>query len=667
VTELAPDAAVEGEYPLHGVLTQEGEDTGDCRHFKTDSTVWENLPLPFRWAESDMGGHQGARHVGWIDSIERVGNDIAWEGRGFDPNFQTYMLRAKKCGVSVDCDDEEYQIIIPEGVDAQEPAPGQPARAFCAMEVYDHARIRAATAVDIPAFIHSWVELGPRDAETPVAEPSAPTAEAPALVAAALPTDAEDAPQSGVTHAGVMLMAADTQRVLMLQRALEEGDENGGLWEWPGGGIEDGEDPEAAARREFAEEVGVGLPADAVLFDWVDSGPYRMHRMVIPAESNLDIDGRETVNPDDPNGDRTEAVAWWAYDQIVAGAPIRPEVLANLLPLPSLPEAPQEDPTMTELADAPVETPSDVVPVDGEGPEPDVEGAEQPEVIDSLGIEPTIKSVLEMLGAAADPLAPTSDDVLVASAFASTGAAPVAPPDEWFEPFAMPAGTPVTVLASGQVFGRLAEWNSCHGSDEFAGQCVRPPSDPEARKFQQVGGQVLTASGRLLDVGTVTVGSGHADRRLGLVAALEHYDDAGTGVAVVRVKEDDIGIGLFGSVVANATPTQIAALRRAPLSGDWRKARRGGKWNLIAAHAVVTPGYATERGLVASIGPEAFISSGRVCGDCGEVVTPDFLPDSLVASVRSHLAPVMELATAEVRSGLAARMGDISALITKED
>ena len=41
------------------------------------------------------------------------------------------------------------------------------------------------------------------------------------------------------------------------------------LWEFPGGKIELGETPEAAARREVEEEVGIKIPADQnlILFD----------------------------------------------------------------------------------------------------------------------------------------------------------------------------------------------------------------------------------------------------------------------------------------------------------------------------------------------------------------------------------------------------------------
>ena len=52
--------------------------------------------------------------------------------------------------------------------------------------------------------------------------------------------------------------------VLLAQR--REGDEQGLLWEFPGGKVEDGEDPRQALEREIREELGVDVAAGE-LFD----------------------------------------------------------------------------------------------------------------------------------------------------------------------------------------------------------------------------------------------------------------------------------------------------------------------------------------------------------------------------------------------------------------
>ena len=46
-------------------------------------------------------------------------------------------------------------------------------------------------------------------------------------------------------------------RVLILKRVMNENDRNGGRWGFPGGGVEEGENPLEAVIRECEEEIGV--------------------------------------------------------------------------------------------------------------------------------------------------------------------------------------------------------------------------------------------------------------------------------------------------------------------------------------------------------------------------------------------------------------------------
>lgn len=1187
----------------HGVLATEGEWTGDDRFMEAGSLVWDTevaAGMPLRWTPEDEGAHNGAHHVGWIDTAVRDDKgQIVSSGPFFDPNFGEFLARAGKTGVSIDMDDEKYDVIIPEEemLDTG-PTPGGSYPVLHEKKIFKTGRIRGATAVSLPAFASGYIELEEDEALVAAAaegggpaartkQTSAPKGEAkksgtkkgpakgkrsggtqggkagrdgdsdgvkderanrgkgpakksadakptkksetakskdkpkaeedpklskqekvknlvgailtaldevldqlsgpqvkalienikanaeafidgaenadrsgnkgggkgkgkggdsgstkkgeaketsdtkntdtgkdssgsggtdnsreglpagaagiiegvkellknqgknmdPAsrdklqsavdkldsLTASVGPEDfatfavASDEESTGTTHAGILLVAEDTGRWLMLQRALEEGDENGGMWEFPGGGLDDGESPEDGARREFAEEVGVPIPAGARVLGGVDSGIYRLHILATSAEADVLIDDRTEVNPDDPDGDLTEAVAWWTPEHLKeGGSHIRPEVAATdwdavervigetitaaaaftadaergvgdgpdgqngrrlprggkgpakrnktLLNADGSPKADQtgtkgrtgrgpgrprakskksstvpewrkkagdrlrtavphaegvelEDfkaalaalqdddnqrahdlaakhnldlgpvPTkasggteefsfgeaffeafaaMFDISKMPKQliaywtkgegaakigwgTPGDFdrcvrnlddytgkmaangtcanlhkiatgvwpgqeaagatesfnlskeglamadntdavdVPTDdfmkalddldeaikmGGDPalvelvtkargvleeyvdydeSPEEEAAEPPAeeaatiadeplalvaAAEDVVVEPGTdqafpddilgalkehhKAILGLIEAAPD-LAPEVQDFLdkTAAAVAESesaidglmadmvpapevavmeadalvaSAAPVAPPDEWFEPFDLDGPTPLTITADGRVYGHLTTWDSCHRAAEFQNQgvCVRPPSDPEAPFFQL--GQVLTASGAFLDVGTLTVGGGHADRRKGLVAAIDHYDDVSTAGAAVRVHEDKYGVGLFGALVADASPAQVAALRRAPLSGDWRKER--GKWRLVAAHAVNTPGYPVPRlGLVASGGGEddlAFITEGRVerCGDCGE--------ESLVAAVEFEVPAALRQMVDEV-------------------
>jgi 8-oxo-dGTP pyrophosphatase MutT (NUDIX family) len=117
-----------------------------------------------------------------------------------------------------------------------------------------------------------------------------------------------------VTHAGLALMAGDTGRVLTLQRALDDKDPAGGKFEFPGGGLEEGESPIEGAIREWKEETGCQLPPGQITHDWLSNGMYRGFVYVVPEEKALEINGspddRQVLNPDDPDGDCPEVALW---------------------------------------------------------------------------------------------------------------------------------------------------------------------------------------------------------------------------------------------------------------------------------------------------------------------------------------------------------------------
>lgn len=70
-----------------------------------------------------------------------------------------------------------------------------------------------------------------------------------------------------IPHSGLLLVVAAALvdaggRVLVQQRPL--GKPMAGLWEFPGGKVEEGEVPEAALARELAEELGISVACDAL-------------------------------------------------------------------------------------------------------------------------------------------------------------------------------------------------------------------------------------------------------------------------------------------------------------------------------------------------------------------------------------------------------------------
>lgn len=800
--------------PCWGRLLVEGEWTGDERMFEPDSTRWENLPLAFRWCKEDWGSHKGAYHTTWIDDIQKIGNEVMFRGRVFDPAFRDYLELAGQCGVSVDCDDETFKIIVPPDDVVPGPEGGELIPAF-QQQVFSDARIRGATAVDFGAYIEGVIFPGePPAGEAATAEAGGLPAEpADVVVAAAGEAVATTAPTDTVTHSGLAVLAADTGRVLLLQRANDPEDPAAGRWEFPGGSIDDGESPLEAARREFCEETGLLAPEVDPSLNWVSpDGVYQCFVVQIPAESDLALnpDTAAIANPDDPNRDVPEVSAWYSLDDLAAmdAPPLRDEVaadphwadIANLLDTSQeAPVSDARDETVLEFGkhggaqnqyDAPMggpagkraayrdasgratqhdhegagsmraakaasepdtaashyrqaaksavgsqnaheaarveavkakdvkaqsfhergkkeaaaleekatkaakraettgqygaetltaaaEVPTDVAPdldVPDDVPPTDPEGAVELLTQAIPLVDPDIQDqITEIIDTIVETMAPVADetDNLIASA------APVAPPREWFDPIEFDEKTPLTITADGRVFGHFTSWDSCHAGDRYKGTCQKPPSDPDPEFFHL--GQVLCDDGSALDVGRLTVGGGHADLRLGLVAAQEHYDNASTCVAVVRAYEDKFGPAVFGSVVAEATPTQIAALRRSPVSGDWRQMpgqsrRRSKAQRLIGVHAVNVAGYPMVRngskplGLVASVSPETFISFGdpvQVCGECGG----DPAEHGLVAAigVRSRMAAVFEADKDDRRRALQARMsGELTSEITEE-
>jgi hypothetical protein len=189
---------------------------------------------------------------------------------------------------------------------------------------------------------------------------------------------------------------------------------------------------------------------------------------------------------------------------------------------------------------------------------------------------------------------------------AMTAAAPVRPPAHWFDDPMLEGPTPLTVTADGQVKGHLALWNVCH----FGMQDVcrmAPHSNTNYQYFMT--GSVLTADGTQRKVGRITLGTGHANLRLGYVPAADHYDNTGTAAAVVAAGEDRFGPWVAGATVPGLPESKIAELRRSPLSGDWRPTPRG--LELVAALAVNTPGFPVV-GLNADGSVQSLVAAGMV-------------------------------------------------------
>lgn len=208
--------------------------------------------------------------------------------------------------------------------------------------------------------------------------------------------------------------------------------------------------------------------------------------------------------------------------------------------------------------------------------------ADEPVVLDDVLDDEEDDEEKQRKKGKAVPFKPSQADVQRACLIAS--AIPLAPPKAWFANPRFSKPTAMHVTEQGQVYGHLAEWNRPHMS--FPGQYIYAPKSPSAYREFEVG-SVLTAEGDYLRVGTLTAGTSHAEHGLTASETMAFYSDTGYGAAIVRAGEDEHGIWVAGSLAPGASGEQIATLRRAPLSGDWRDNGRG--LDLVAALAVNRP------------------------------------------------------------------------------
>lgn len=204
----------------------------------------------------------------------------------------------------------------------------------------------------------------------------------------------------------------------------------------------------------------------------------------------------------------------------------------------------------------------------------------------------------------AEAPAPSPAFSLVASAAPKLSA-------DYFRNPMLEENTPVTLGENGHIFGHLATWDTCHVGYEVC--TTAPPSVMDYAYF--LTGQVFTDAGPVA-VGQITLGGGHADGKLGVRAAMAHYDNVSTAVADINVGEDDHGIWFSGKLRDGLTDKQLHELFAAGPSGDWRGVRAGGNdsMELIAAHAVNVPGFPVPRPRFAMEGTRqvSLIAAGAV-------------------------------------------------------
>jgi hypothetical protein len=247
------------------------------------------------------------------------------------------------------------------------------------------------------------------------------------------------------------------------------------------------------------------------------------------------------------------------------------------------------------------------------------------------------------------------------------GAAPAAPPKEWFDNPNLTGPTPLHIDDDGRVYGHVAVWDTCHVG--IGDSCVKPPKTLTSYAYFHTG-EVKTDNGSRVAVGRLTYGGGHAAPNLGYRAAAEHYDRTSSTGAYVRAGEDDHGIWVAGMLAPDADEAAVFKMRAAPLSGDWR--RIGGNLEMVAALHVNTAGFPIPRALVAAGDePLSLVAAGalpRVLDDddtATAAVAAPVDPDVLGRAIaRGMLAEQAETA---VRTARAAEWQQLLAAATTED
>jgi hypothetical protein len=200
----------EREQKWRGVLVVEGTPTGDGREFGVDALEWVETPL-IRWQKETAhgGDHDVTVTVGRADRVWRQAPEIWGEGvldLESPDGFEIYR-RLKKGyagGISIDADDiqnADIEVIWPEQPDGQDADPvamlfGKPEKI-----VYNGGRIRAATLVDIPAFVQAAIALSGNDITADAVTASVAVVES--RVVAQHQTATTDAPWTPTKRSGI--------------------------------------------------------------------------------------------------------------------------------------------------------------------------------------------------------------------------------------------------------------------------------------------------------------------------------------------------------------------------------------------------------------------------------------------------------------------------------
>jgi hypothetical protein len=605
---LAAAAAKEIDMPLeaplawHGVLAPEGIWSGDGRRFALDSLRNRDLPLPLTWQKASGEGHNGSTVVARIDSIERVpGEDgtslMQAEGIWIDTpeTDEVVGLLAEfgRFGVSVDADDSEFEFDEESG-----------------QVTFTSARIASASLVSIPAFAEAWIALGTwADAE------------------AAFPPEKEGAPaeEDEGPEEDCDPDAPDYEECLAAKQRDKEGDDE--RWEKV--------DPEAsgATVAVSASQGTTGGPVEMISdAAWDGSAgrfsPEQWKSSCILHVCTGDEKSCHKLPIKEPGGALSRAgvhAAASRFNQVDAPTEAKASAARSLRG--AYKQLGEEPPDAIKATLQAAES-------FGRGPGWVTHPADTKRIHDywtkkgepgyakiDWGVPGDFNRCRALVGekiAANSPedvrflnqicaqwhhdaigfwpgRAPSEQSLsqpkegTPAPALSLVAAGAIKAPAAWFQNPNLAGPTHLQVTEEGRVFGHIAEWSSCHIG--YEGVCVAPP-ESESGYAYYASKSVLLDDGTSAATGVISLGGGHADGRLGLRAAIAHYDSTSTGVADVAVGQDEFGIWCAGWMRPGWTERQAYDLRASDISGDWREVRPG-QMELVAALAVNVAGFPT--------------------------------------------------------------------------
>lgn len=587
--------------PVHGVLAPMNVVSGDGRKLVSDIT-WVEPPFAIRWVKQDNGMHQGAERTATADEVWEEGGEIRWNGHMLASQAaeeQMMLLAEGRMGISVDLDSATYELQDADGnpfdFDLYEDGDPEPIMAVTS------GRIRAATAVDISAFVEAWMGLGSWE-------------------------KAESVTASGC--APCMARELDGYYGDYIDFAIAEGP-------WDG----------SASR--------------------FDIDQWRRSTLVDTGEGDEDSKDRYKLPIREPNGDINRNAVHNAAARINQVEASEEAVDAGRRRLIAAYRALDEEPpeSLTASAFAPgtkdgpgwITNPRETSRIrrywtHGKGAAKIRWGVPGDFNRCRSQLAKYIKNPKWLAGTCANMEKEATghwpgqhglrvaEGAIVASAFTLVDEEATPLPYDWFQNPGLDQPTPVTVTPEGRVYGHIALWETCHigyglsvkqGSD-----CVAPPTSASSYAYFLTG-VVDTDKGEVA-TGVLTMGTGHASERLRSVPAAAHYDNTGTAVADVNVGEDGHGIWFAGAMRGNLSAEDVRAFKASSLSGDWRTVQ--GHYEMVAALVVNVPGFPIpRRSMAASGGRQVTLVAAGVIHRDPEFVDPVIDMDALAAEVERRL------------------------------